>query len=214
MTEAPVEEVVDEAKTGRPFEYSTDIASIKPSEVRAYRHKDDDIQPDDLPTYINIFEDNTYSITPQLLSGCLSLGIYDEEHEGFLVVVYSTGEISKIPIEELLDIEMWSPKTMNNKSRIVFVSPAMATDVLSILYHSKNNDYYRFITVDTLDHGTFNTCMRPFYTGQIDEITHCEILPLTDRNQYKNFLDIDNEKAGADIKKTDGKKAVKAIRKL
>lgn len=54
--------------------------------------------------------------------------------------------------------------------------------------------------------------MRPFYTGQIDEITECEILPLTDRNQYKNFLDIDNDKAGADIKKTDGKKAVKALK--
>ena len=90
----------------------------------------------------------------------------------------------------------------------------MPDDVLSILYHSKNNDYYRFITVENIDHGTFNTCMRPFYTGQIDEITECEILPLTDRNQYKNFLDIDNDKAGADIKKTDGKKAVKAIKTL
>lgn len=214
VVETPAAEPVDEAKSGRPFEYSTDIASIKTSQIRVYRHKDDDIQPDDLPTYINIFEDNTYSITPQLLSGCLSLGIYDEEQEGVLIVVYSTGEISKIPLEELLDGDMWSPKTINNKSKIVFVSPAMPDDVLSILYHSKNNDYYRFITVENIDHGTFNTCMRPFYTGQIDEITECEILPLTDRNQYKNFLDIDNDKAGADIKKTDGKKAVKAIKTL
>lgn len=214
VVETPVVVKQDEGKTGRPFEYSTDFASIKTSEIRTYRHKDDDIQPDDLPTYINIFEDNTYSVTPQILSDCLSLGIYDEEQEGMLIVVYATGEISKIPIEELLDTEMWSPKTINNKSRIVFVSPAMPTDVLSILYHSKNNNYYRFITVDNIDHGTFNTCMRPFYTGQIDEITQCEILPLKDRNQYKNFLDIDNDKAGADIKKTDGKKAVKAIKKL
>jgi len=214
IVETPVVQKIDVDKTGKPYEYSTDFASIKTSEIRAHRHKDDDIQPDDLPAYINIFEDNTYSVTPQILSDCLSLGIYDEEQEGMLIVVYATGEISKIPIDELLDTDMWSPKTMNNKSRIIFVSPAMPTDVLSILYHSRNNDYYRFITVDNIDHGTFNTCMRPFYTGQIDEITQCEILPLTDRNQYKNFLDIDNDKAGADIKKTDGKKAVRAINSL
>ena len=63
--------------------------------------------------------------------------------------------------------------------------------------------------------GTFNTCMRPFYTGQIDQIIECEILSLTpnDRIQYKNFLDISNDKAGADSKKQDGKKAMKAIEK-
>ena len=213
--EKPEEKGADKKEdSSRPYEYSTDFANIKTSQVRTYRHKDDAIQPDDLPTYINIFEDNTYSITDQLLSDCLSLGIYDEEHEGSLIVVYSTGEISRIPISELLDNDMWVPKKMNNKSRIVFVSPAMDDDVLSILFHSKNNDYYRFITVENIDHGTFNTCMRPFYTGQIDEILECEVLPLTNRNQYKNFLDLDNDKPGADSKKTDGKKAVKAIKTL
>ena len=172
------------------------------------------IQPDDLSLYVNIFEDNTYSITPQLYSGCLSLGIYDEEQEGYLVVVYATGEIARISLDELLEKDQWTPYSINNKSRIVFVSPAMPGDILSILYHSKNTDYYRFFTIDNLDHGTFNTCMRPFYSGPIDEIIDCEVLPLINLNQYKNFLDLDNDKPGADSKKTDGKKAVKAIKTL
>lgn len=202
-------------KESRPFEYTTHFDDIKTSQVRAFRHKDDEIQPDDLTVFINIFEDNTYSVTPQTLSGCLSIGIYDEEQEqGALVVVYSTGEISKIPIKELLDTEQWVQKNIHNKSKIVFVSPAMPEEVLSVLYHSKNNDYYRFITVDTLDHGTFNTCMRPFYTGQIDEILECEIVSVENRNVYKNFIDISSDKAGADTKKTDGKKAAALIRQM
>lgn len=182
--------------------------------MRAYRHRDDAISEEDLPTFVNIFENNTYSITPQLYSDCLSLGIYDEEQQGSLVVVYATGEISRIPIDELLEKEQWKSYSINNKSRIVFVSPAMPGDILSVLYHSRNTDYYRFFTVDKLDHGTFNTCMRPFYTGPIDEILECEVLPLTNLSQYKNFLDLDNDKPGADSKKTDGKKAVKAIQTL
>lgn len=196
------------------YEYSTDFEAIKTSLIRSVRHHNDDIQPDDLSLYVNIFEDNTYSITPQLYSGCLSLGIYDEEQEGYLVVVYATGEIARISLDELLEKDQWTPYSINNKSRIVFVSPAMPGDILSILYHSKNTDYYRFFTIDNLDHGTFNTCMRPFYSGPIDEILDCEVLPLTNLNQYKNFLDLDNDKPGADSKKTDGKKAVKAIKTL
>ena len=214
-TATDVLEVQEEQKECRPFEYTTGLDSIKTSEIRKYRHKDDDIQPDELTKYINIFNDNRYSITPQQLFDCLSLGLYDEELQGMLVVVYATGEISKIHIDELIDIEEWVDKPINNKSKIVFVSPAMPDDVLSILFHSKNTDYYRFISVDSLDKGTFNTCMRPFYTGQIDEIIECEILslPHNDRIQFKNFLDINNDKAGADSKKQDGKKAIKAIEK-
>ena len=206
---------MEEQKDGRPLEFTTGLDSIKTSEIRMYRHKDDDIQSDDLSTYINIFNDNQYSVTPQKLYDCLSLGLYDEELKGMLVVVYETGEISKIHIDELVDTEEWVEKPINNKSKIVFVSPAMPDDVLSILFHSKNTDYYRFISVESLDKGTFNTCMRPFYTGQIDQIIECEILSLTlnDRIQYKNFLDISNDKAGADSKKQDGKKAMKAIEK-
>lgn len=168
-----------------------------------------------MSTYINIFNDNQYSVTPQKLYDCLSLGLYDEELKGMLVVVYETGEISKIHIDELVDTEEWVEKPINNKSKIVFVSPAMPDDVLSILFHSKNTDYYRFISVESLDKGTFNTCMRPFYTGQIDQIIECEILslPHNDRIQFKNFLDINNDKVGADSKKQDGKKAIKAIEK-
>ncbi len=211
--EALPEQVAKEEKTeARPYEYSTHFDDIKTGKVRAYRHKDDELQPEDLQVYINIFKDNTYSVTDQMLSDCLSIGIYDEEQEnGSLVVVYSTGEISRIPIKELLDTELWVPRNINNKSKIVFVCPALPDEVLSVLYHSKNSDYYRFITVDTLDHGTFNTCMRPFYTGQIDEIKECEVLPVPNRNVYKNFLDLSNDKAGADVKKTDGKKAAALI---
>lgn len=215
----PVEEpVIKKAEVSKApshaYEYSSDFEAIKTSLIRSVRHHNDDIQPDDLSLYVNIFEDNTYSITPQLYSGCLSLGIYDEEQEGYLVVVYATGEIARISLDELLEKDQWTPYSINNKSRIVFVSPAMPGDILSILYHSKNTDYYRFFTVDNLDHGTFNTCMRPFYSGPIDEIIDCEVLPLTNLNQYKNFLDLDNDKPGADSKKTDGKKAVKAIKTL
>lgn len=211
----PVDEKKDEPEpSSRPYEYTTDFEAIKTSQVRAYRHRNDDIQADELSLYVNIFEDNKYSITPQLYSDCLSLGIYDEEQEGSLIVVYATGEISRIPLDELLEKDQWVQNTINNKSRIIFVSPALPGEVLSILFHSKNNDYYRFITVDNIDHGTFNTCQRPFYSGPIDEIIECEVLPLTNLNQYKNFLDIDNDKPGADAKKTDGKKAVKAIKTL
>ena len=89
--------------------YSTDFEAIKTSLIRSVRHHNDDIQPDDLSLYVNIFEDNTYSITPQLYSGCLSLGIYDEEQEGYLVVVYATGEIARISLDELLEKDQWTP---------------------------------------------------------------------------------------------------------
>lgn len=209
------EEEQQEQNISAPYEYSTDFEEIKTSQARLRRHLDDDISENELSTFVNIFEDNTYSITDQKLSDCLSIGIYDEEQTGYLVVVYATGEMSKIPIAELLDRELWISNSINNKSRIVFVSPAMPDDILSILYHSKNNDYYRFFTVDNIERGTFNTSSRPFYTdGPIDEILECEVGHFDKVSQFKNFLDIDNDKPGADSKKTDGKRASSALREL
>ena len=110
VVDEPVEKTtVQKKEVSRPYEYSTDFEAIKTSQVRAYRHRDDAISEEDLPTFVNIFENNTYSITPQLYSDCLSLGIYDEEQQGSLVVVYATGEISRIPIDELLEKEQWMP---------------------------------------------------------------------------------------------------------
>lgn len=203
--------VAKEDDGAMPYDYSTDFEAIKTSQIRLHKHRADDVQPEDLPTYVNIFPDNTYSITPQLCSGCLSLGIYDEEQEGALVVVYTTGEIAKIPMSTLLKNEEWVPHPINNKSKIAFVSPVLSGQTLSVKYHSKNSDYYRFFSINKLDHGTFTTCMRPFYTGPIDEILECEVLTLSNLKPYKNFLNLDNDRPGADAKKMDGKKATKAI---
>lgn len=201
-----------DSMASKPLEYSTDISSIRTSIVRASRHSNDGMLEEDLPVFVNIFDNNTYSVTPDMQYGCLSLGIYDEERQGSLIVVYASGEISKIDMGELLKSQKWAQKSINNKSRIVFVSPAMPGDVLSILFHSRNSDYYRFISVENIDHGTFNTCMHPFYSGPIEEILECEIMPIIDRNQYRNILDIDTDKPGGDAKKSDGKKAERAIR--
>lgn len=225
-----IEQIIEEAKNSvqveedkpvevkkekdAPLEYSTDFEDIKTSVIRKNQHKNDDIQEGDLPYFINIFEDNTYSITDMKQYGCLSVGIYDEEQDGSLIVVYATGEISKISIRELLQTNLWEQKPINNKSRIVFVSPAQPNQILSVLYHSKNTDYYRFMTVDNLERGTFNTSDRPFYSGPIDEIIECEILTIGVTSPYKNFLDNDKDVPGADAEKKDGKKAIKLIKEL
>lgn len=195
------------------LDYSTDITLISTSKTRIYKHKDDDLQPDDLGVYINIFSDNTYSVTPQYIADCLSLGIYDDEQEeGVLIVVYANGEMSKISIAELLKTDMWTPKKLNNKSELIFISPAMPDDMLTIRFHSKNTDYYRCFSVDKLKQGTFTKSMRPFYNGQIDSIEECEILHVDDFNTYRNMLDLETDSTGVNATKTDGKRVNKAIK--
>lgn len=200
----------------QPYAYSTRTSAIRTSLTRAFRHKDDGLQDDELTFYLNIYDDNTFSVTDQQQYGdCLSLGFYDDELEAdgtAVVVVYATGEMSRIPLKELLGRDRWKQSGINNKSQIVFVSPAVPGDVLAVLYHSKNNDYYRLLTVDNIDHGSFNTSMRPFYSGQVGEILDCEIVRLDSPQKYRNILDTGTDKPGGDAGKPDGKRAAQLIK--
>lgn len=205
----------EEKTTATPLEYSTDYSAIKTSKIRLAKMKNDGISEYDLTRYISLQEDNTYMLSPSPAGGSLSLGIRDEEHEGVLVVVTENGEVRRIDMQNLLSgSEDWQPVDINDKSKIVFMSPTTIDFNLVIVYRHKNTVYLRMETVESLKDSTFNKSGRKFYSGQIDEVILCELIDNDAASKLKTIQGFSNDRLGVDYAKTEGKKTRKLITDL
>ena len=70
--------------------------------------------------------------------GILSLAVYDEETNAYLVLGYDDGRIAKVPMDELLRYEDNRQYSRNTKAKLVFASIAQPEDaVVSITKEDK-----------------------------------------------------------------------------
>lgn len=204
----------EEKAAAAPLEYSTDYNAIKTSKIRLTKMKNDGISEDELTRFISLQEDNTYMLSPMPAGGSLSLGIRDEEQDGVLVVVTENGEVRRIDIANLLEGNDWEPVAINDKSKIVFMSPTTLDYHLIIVYRHKNTVYLRMETVESLKDSTFNKSGRKFFTGQIDEVILCELIDNDTAIKLKTIQGFSSDRLGVDYAKTEGKKTRRLIEEL
>lgn len=209
------EEEKKEEDVAIPLDYSTDYSAIKTSHIRLAKMRKDGINEYDLTRFLSIQEDNTYMLSPSPAGGSLSLGIRDEEQEGVLVVVSENGEVRRIDIDNLLSgSEDWQPVDINDKSKIIFMSPTTLDFNLVVVYRSKNTIYIRMESVEDLKDSSFNKSGRRFYSGQIDEVLFCELVDKETAFKIRVLQGFSNDRLGVDYAKSDGRKAKKLMESL
>ena len=83
----------------------------------------------------------------------LKLAVHEDEEEGWLILVYESGRVCKVSMEELLQRERGRVFKRNASEKLIFASVATDEDSVCVGFiDSKGNRYVRFDDVDKFEH--------------------------------------------------------------
>lgn len=161
--------------------------------------------------YICFFENNTYMLSDNPVEEallCKELLRSDE----YLVIVYESGSIAKIPIESLQEKESNQKYNDAPDERIVFVCPAKKVEALLIIFKIRNDTYMRVDYLSHLADGTILDKGKRLTKDDMDEILVCEIMPSGSKDSFRNAKNLTT--TGWLLKGKPGEKAMQKLRDL
>ena len=143
--------------------------------------------------YLHLLESNNYMITHDESwrnDIMLSLAIHDDEKDGYLVIVYESGRVLKVLINELLGrIENHEYKRFAQE-KVPFACPAAkGTGVLLVLNDMQGKPVFRLEDLscikesNMLSKGEFTTHV------QFAGVLQCGLIPAADREKFKRISD-------------------------
>ncbi len=168
-----------------------------------------------IPTigYICLGNNATYSIhhDEDWNTYDLQLAVHESEENGWLVMVYRDGNISKVPVKELLDKDDNATYKRYADAEIFFASIVTDADTIAIgVSDSKGNHYMRFDDVKNIiedkmqGHGT-STIATP-HNG----VYYCDTLPIATVEETSLKRNVNDKQLGVSMKTNYGQ----AVRKL
>ena len=139
----------------------------------------------------------------------LKLAVHEDEEEGWLILVYESGRVCKVSMEELLQRERGRTFKRYAGEPLIFASIATDADSVCVGFvDGKNNRYVRFDDVDKFEHAK----MQADGTLPMDVpnagVHYVEILPIT---QVPILRNIGRKTIGCILKTMEGKKCLKVL---
>lgn len=181
------------------FNYHDD-SQIATSRIRQNPiHDWEDGYGEDTLCYLHLMPKNEYMLTEEQCwdDVLLSLAVNERERDGYIVLVYSSGRITKVPVAELLDKTFRSKYKRNNTEDLFFACPATPDDALLIVFKDGNdNNCYRLDDIANLKEGNMfdkgelltNVCFK--------EIVACDIIPKNYHASMKKIHNLRNTNLG------------------
>ncbi len=167
--------------------------------------------------YICLCKNNTYSIhhDEDWNTYDLQLAVHENEVNGWLVMVYRDGYISKVPVKELLDKDDNATYKRFADAEIVFASIVTDTDTLAIgVGDSKGNRYMRFDDVknvieDKMQGHGISTISTP-HNG----VYYCDTLPIATVQETSLKRNLNDKQLGVSLKTNYGQDIRKLLPKI
>ena len=154
---------------------------------------------------LNLLEDGKFSMVSRYdySPSLLTLKVYDEDTDGYLVLAYADGSVTKVRIDELLRCDEHKEYTRSTASPLVFASLAHPTDALVTVSKENKRAGREMVRVDSLqriDEGRLNDKGERFFNeGLADSIVSYEIVPGTEALEAEGLLDRDQRTLGFPI---------------
>lgn len=134
----------------------------------------------------------------------LTLAVYDEDQDGFLVLGYDDGTVTKVPVRELMKMTDYQEYSRFADVPLVFATIAHNDDALVTVATENKNHGRKMVRADRLstlgegkiaDRGT-----RPYNEGLARAGVAYEMVPAADLEPLKNILDRDVRSLGFQLK--------------
>ena len=139
----------------------------------------------------------------------LKLGVHEDEEEGWLIMVYESGRVCKVSIEELLQRERGRVFKRYAGEQLIYATIATDTDSVCVGFiDGKGNRYVRFDDVVEFEH----TKMQAEGTLPMDVpnsgVHYVEVLPIS---QVPILRNINRKTIGCILKTIEGKRCMKVL---
>lgn len=139
----------------------------------------------------------------------LKLGVHEDEEEGWLILVYESGRVCKVSIQELLQRDRGRVFKRNAGEKLIFASIATDADTVCVGFiDGKGNRYVRFDDVDHFDQAK----MQAEGTLPMDVpnagVHYTEILPIAKVPVQRN---ISRKTIGCILKTVEGKRCMAVL---
>ena len=139
----------------------------------------------------------------------LKLGVHEDEEEGWLIMVYESGRVCKVSIEELLQRERGRVFKRYAGEQLIYATIATDADSVCVGFiDGKGNRYVRFDDVVEFEH----TKMQAEGTLPMDlpnsGVHYVEVLPISPVPIHRN---INRKTIGCILKTIEGKRCMKVL---
>lgn len=136
--------------------------------------------------------------------GMLTLAVYDEDANGYLVMAYDNGYIAKVPMNEILKFEDSKSYTRHSGPKLIFASIAHDDDALLSLTEEDKAAGRTMMRIDTLA-GIEETKLadrggRFYNEGLARRVMQIDIIPAGEKEIFENILDKDKRSLGQPVK--------------
>lgn len=151
---------------------------------------------------LNLLENGKFSMVTRYdySPSLLTLKVYDEDTDGYLVLAYADGSVTKVRIDELLRCDEHKEYTRSTASPLVFASLAHPTDALVTVSRENKRAGREMVRVDSLqriDEGRLNDKGERFFNeGLADSIVGYEIVSGSEAREAEGLLDRDPRTLG------------------
>lgn len=205
--ETPEEKPLQKEKCKEPVVVEPQLESIPTSQIRfnVCEEYDEDFRP--TIAYLQFLDNGKFRKTmdynwdPSLLM----LAVYDEDADGYLVMVYDNGYVAKVPMGEILKFDDRTTYSRYNEAKLVFASIAHAKDaMMTITEEDKGAKGRTMLRIDTLE-GIGETKLadygdRFYNEGLARRIIQVDIIPEEHTSIFDFVKDKDKRTLGFPVK--------------
>lgn len=167
--------------------------------------------------YICLGKNDTYSIhhDEDWNEYDLQLAVHENEENGWLVMVYRDGYISKVPVKELLDKDDNATYKRYADAEIVFASIVTESDTIAIgVGDSKGNHYMRFDDVKNIVEDKMQGHGVSTITTPHNGVYYCDTLPVATVADTKLKRNVSDKQLGVSLKTNYGQDVRKLFPKI
>ena len=145
----------------------------------------------------------------------LTLAITDKEAEGYIVIVYHSGRMLKVPVNQLLDKTFFSKYKRNSEDEIYFACPATDKDaLLTVFKNTSGANCYRVDDVKNLEMGNMSNKGETVTNVVFNDIVMCDIIPAKHVSELRKIHNLRNTTLGNIITREWAPNEWKCLEKL
>lgn len=199
LSALPVEQEKELPSTVERFSYHDDT-QVSTSKIRQNAvHDWEDGYGEDTLCFFHLMPKNEYMLTEEQCweETLLSLAVHERESNGYIVLVYSSGRIIKVPVAELMDKTYRKKYKRNSTEDLVFACPATDSDaLLTIVKDNNDNHCYRLDDISGIKSGNMSEKGELMSNVYLKEVVQCDIIPNKYHKDLKRIHNLRNTNLG------------------
>lgn len=153
--------------------------------------------------YLHLLSDNNYILTEEECwrnDVMLSLAIHKDEMDGYLILVFESGRVSRVAVNELLDKKLNKEYKRYSQEKVIFASMAGKDDaLLTVMNDIQRRSCYRMDDVECLKVG--NMLAKGDFLSVVTTtgVVQCDIIPAAKKPLLKRIHNMKPTNVGANL---------------